>query len=100
MSERLLLWALILLSALAAMILLLIGYAFHAMLAQATPDGRVPLADAGLLTALLLSFREVTGVIRSLWDHQDRALSTQALSNSVPAMTPNPPTASYPGETA
>ncbi|MBB3348807.1 hypothetical protein [Sphingomonas sp. BK069] len=56
-----------------------------------TPDGKVPLADAGLFTALLLSFREVLGVIKSIWESADRSDLATALSNSVPTATPNPP---------
>lgn len=73
-------------------ILFLIGHTFDAMMDKVTPDGKVPLADAGLFTALLLSFREVIGVVKSLWEHQDRASLTEALSNSVPNQKPNPPT--------
>ncbi|TVV75301.1 hypothetical protein [Sphingomonas solaris] len=83
---------------LAAAILLLIAHTFDAAMAKATPDGKVPLADAGLFTALLLSFREVIGRIGSIFDHQDRADLTQALSNSTPTQRPNPPAA--PGEGA
>lgn len=76
---------------LAAAILYLIGDTFHSALAKMTPDGKVPLADAGLFTALLLSFREVLGVIKSIWESADRSDLTTALSNSVPTATPNPP---------
>jgi hypothetical protein len=77
---------------LAGAILFLIGHTFDGMLAAATPDGKIPMVDAGLFTALLLSFREVISVIKSLWEHQDRANLTEALSNSVPTQKPNPPT--------
>lgn len=76
---------------LAAAILYLIGDTFHSALEKMGPDGKVPLADAGLFTALLLSFREVLGVIKSIWESADRSDLTTALSNSVPTATPNPP---------
>ena len=78
-------------TALAAAILFLIGHTFDGAVSKMTPDGKVPLADAGLFTALLLSFREVIGVIKSIWDHADRSELTGALSNSTPTMHPNPP---------
>lgn len=78
-------------TALAAAILFLIGHTFDGAVSKMTPDGKVPLADAGLFTALLLSFREVIGVIKSIWDHADRSELTGALSNSTPTMRPNPP---------
>ena len=76
---------------LAGAILVLIGYTFSGALSRMTPDGKVPLADAGLFTALLLSFREVIGVVRSIWEHADRSDLTTALSNSTPVSAPNPP---------
>lgn len=76
---------------LAGAILYLIGDTFHSAIAKTTPDGKVPLADAGLFTALLLSFREVIGVIKSIWESADRSDLTTALSNSVPTAAPNPP---------
>ncbi|MDL5363948.1 hypothetical protein, partial [Halalkalicoccus sp. NIPERK01] len=76
---------------LAAAILYLIGHTFDQAVARMTPDGKVPLADAGLFTALLLSFREVIAGINKLWDHEDRSNLTAALSNSMPTQTPNPP---------
>lgn len=72
-------------------ILFLIGHTFDGAIARMTPDGKVPLADAGLFTALLLSFREVIGVIKSIWDHADRSDLTKGLSNSTPIANPNPP---------
>lgn len=89
--EHLSIWGLIAMTLLAAGILYLIGHTFDQMIGKVTPDGKVPLADAGLFTALLLSFREVIGVIKSLWEHQDRSNLTEALSNSVPTQRPNPP---------
>lgn len=76
---------------LAAAILYLIRDTYHAAIEKVTPDGKVPLADAGLFTALLLSFREVIGLIKSIWDHADRSDLTSALSNSTPTAIPNPP---------
>lgn len=76
---------------LACAILYLIAHTFDAAIAKMTPDGKVPLADAGLFTALLLSFREVIGVVKSIWDHADRSDLTTALSNSTPTTSPNPP---------
>lgn len=83
--------AIVAMTMLAGAILWLIGHTFDQAVAKMSPDGKVPLADAGLFTALLLSFREVIGVINKLWDHDDRANLTEALSNSVPTNTPNPP---------
>lgn len=91
MNARLQFAGLIAMTILAIAILFLIGHTFDGMLQKVTPDGKVPLADAGLFTALLLSFREVLGVIKSLWEHQDRNNLTEALSNSIPAARPNPP---------
>jgi hypothetical protein len=76
---------------LAGAILYLIGDTYHAAIDKMTPDGKVPLADAGLFTALLLSFREVIGVVKSIWEHADRSDLTSALSNSMPTSNPNPP---------
>lgn len=80
-------------TALAGAILLLIDHTFSEAVARMTPDGKVPLADAGLFTALLLSFREVLAVIKTIWEHADRSDLTTALSNSVPTQAPNPPAA-------
>lgn len=91
MSGRIQLVGIFAMTALAAAILYLIGDTFHAAVAKMTPDGKVPLADAGLFTALLLSFREVIGVIKSIWEHADRSDLTSALSNSMPTSNPNPP---------
>lgn len=96
MNGRLQIAGLVAMTALAAAILYLIGHTFDGMLDKASPDGKVPLADAGLFTALLLSFREVIGVIKSLWEHQDRNTLTEALSNSIPANRPNPPSEQLP----
>jgi hypothetical protein len=81
---------------LAAAILWLIGHTFDQAMEKVTPDGKVPLADAGLFTALLLSFREVIGVIKSIWEHADRSDALAAISNSTPTTAPNPPAAVAP----
>jgi hypothetical protein len=83
--------ALVAMTLLAAAVLYLISDTYHAAVDKMTPDGKVPLADAGLFTALLLSFREVIAMISKLWDHEERVSSTEALSNSLPTATPNPP---------
>jgi hypothetical protein len=92
-SRSIQLAGIIAMTALAIAILYLIMHTFDGAMAKVTPDGKVPLADAGLFTALLLSFREVIGVIKSIWEHADRSDLTTALSNSVPTGTPNPPAA-------
>lgn len=81
---------------LALAILVLIAYTFTALVEKMTPDGKVPVAEGGLFTALLLSFREVIGVIKSIWDHADRSELTAAVSNSTPVAIPNPPTGEVP----
>jgi hypothetical protein len=91
MKDRVQIVGIAAMTGLACAILYLIGHTFDAAMLKVTPDGKVPLADAGLFTALLLSFREVIGVIKSMWEHQDRASLTEALSNSVPTQRPNPP---------
>lgn len=91
MTRAVQLCGIIVLSLLAAAILYLIGDTYHAAIEKMTPDGKVPLADAGLFTALLLSFREVVGTIKAIWEHADRSDLTAALSNSAPTQAPNPP---------
>lgn len=91
MSRAVQLAGIIAMTALACAILFLIAHTFDAAMTKVTPDGKVPLADAGLFTALLLSFREVIGVVKSMWEHQDRSDLTAALSNSTPTQRPNPP---------
>jgi hypothetical protein len=68
------------------------GYTFHNATGKMTADGKVPLADAGLFTAFLLSFQQTVGAIRSIWESQERTALAEGLSNSVPTGTPNPPT--------
>ena len=87
---------LIALSLLAGALLGLIGFTFDSAVRQMTPDGKVPLADAGLFTALLLSFQQVVGAIRSIWESQERSALAEGLSNSSPSMAPNPPTEPVP----
>ena len=76
---------------LALAILVLIAFVFARTLDHISPDGKVPLADAGLFTALLLSFREVVEGLKQIWRAADRSDLTSALSNSTPTATPNPP---------
>lgn len=79
------------LSVLAAALLFLIGYTFQSAAGKMTTDGKVPLADAGLFTAFLLSFQQVVGAIRSIWESQERSALAEGLSNSSPTLSPNPP---------
>lgn len=79
------------LSILAAGLLVLIGYTFASAIGKATDDGKVPLADAGLFTAFLLSFQQTVGAIRSIWESQERTALAEGLSNSVPTTKLNPP---------
>lgn len=82
------------LSLLAAYLLYLIGYTFQQAVAHISPDGKVPLADAGLFTAFLLSFQQTVGAIRSIWESQERTALAENLSQSTPAPTkPAPQTA-------
>lgn len=76
---------LVALSLLAAYLLYLIGYTFHQAVSKVTPDGKVPLADAGLFTAFLLSFQQTVGGIRSIWESQERTALAENLSQSTPA---------------
>lgn len=73
------------LSALAAYLLYLIGFTFSEAVAHITTDGKVPLADAGLFTAFLLSFQQTVGAIRSIWESQERTALAENLSQSTPA---------------
>lgn len=82
---------LVALSLLAAGLLTLIGFTFANAVGKATPDGKVPLADAGLFTAFLLSFQQTVGAIRSIWESQERTALAEGLSNSTPTQKPNPP---------
>jgi len=79
---------LVALSSLAAGLLFLIGFTFAKAIDHVTPDGKVPVLDAGIMTALLLSFQFVIGAIRSIWESQERSTLAEGLSQS----TPNPVT--------
>lgn len=72
------------LSALAAGLLYLIAYTFNSAVAHMTPDGKVPIADAGLFATLLLSFQQTVGAIRSIWESQERTSLAENLSQSTP----------------
>lgn len=91
MNRSLQLWGLAALTLLAASLLALIAGAFYIMGEHISADGRVPAAEAFGLTALLLSFREVIGSIRALYDHEDRANLTDKLAASTPNETPPAP---------
>ena len=93
MNQRVQIAGVFAMTLLAIGILVLIAFTYHWAVERMTPDGKVPLADAGLFTALLLSFREVIGVIKAIWEHADRSDLTTALSNSTPIAAPNPPAA-------
>ncbi|WP_126516781.1 hypothetical protein [Sphingobium amiense] len=84
---------LILLAALAAGLLYLIGNTFSIIGSHIGPDGRVPSAEAFGLTALLLSFREVIGAIRGIWDNDTRNKLTDKLADAQPAIAPPPQSA-------
>jgi len=79
------------LSMLAAALLFLIGYTFDKALAHVTPEGKVPILDAGLITALLLAFQQTVTTMRSIWESQERSALAEGLSNSMPTASPNPP---------
>ncbi|MET0376401.1 MAG: hypothetical protein ABW128_19365 [Rhizorhabdus sp.] len=81
---------LVALSALAAYLLYLIGYTFSQAVQHMSPDGKVPLADAGLFTAFLLSFQQTIGAVRSIWESQERTALAENLSQSTPAGAPSP----------
>ena len=91
MSERLHQMGLVLLALLAAGLLYLIGNTFTIIGSHIGPDGRVPSAEAFGLTALLLSFREVIGAIRGIWDNDTRNKLTDKLADAQPASSPPPP---------
>lgn len=82
---------LIALSILAAALLYLIGFTFQSAAGKMSPDGKVPLADAGLFTAFLLSFQQVVGAIRSIWESQERSALAEGLAGSTPTDTFPPP---------
>jgi hypothetical protein len=82
---------LISLSLVALGLLALIGYIFVSAIAKMADDGTVPLADAGLFTALLLSLQQTVSAMRSIWESQERQGLAEGLSNSIPTGAPNPP---------
>lgn len=84
--------ALMVLAVLAFALLYLIGYTFDKALQHITPDGKVPVLDAGLFTAFLLAFQQTITTMRSIWESQERSALAEGLSNSVPTSNPNPPT--------
>ena len=90
MTSRLQEWGLIALSLLAATLLGLIGWTFAIIGNHIGADGRVPSAEAFGLTALLLSFREVIGSIRALYDAADRTSLTEKLAAAQPSAGPVP----------
>ena len=83
--------ALVALTGLASALLYLIGYTFNQAVQHVSPDGKVPLLDAGLFTAFLLAFQQTITTMRSIWESQERTALAEGLSNSVPSTTPNPP---------
>lgn len=93
MSERLHLVGLAALTLLACALLYLIGNTFSIIGSHIGPDGRVPSAEAFGLTALLLSFREVIGAIRGIWDNDTRNKLTDKLADAQPANPPAPQSA-------
>lgn len=80
------------LSALAAGLLILMGYLFGHAIDNATPDGKIPMLDAGMFSTCLVTFQTVIGAVRSIWESQERTALAEGLSNSTPTQTPNPPT--------
>lgn len=91
MSERLHQMGLIILALLAGGLLYLIGSTFAIIGSHIGPDGRVPSAEAFGLTALLLSFREVIGAIKGIWDNDTRNKLTDKLADAQPAQAAPPP---------
>jgi hypothetical protein len=100
MTSRLQEWGLIALSLLAAALLALIGWTFFIIGQHIRPDGSVPSAEAFGLTALLLSFREVIGSIRALYDAADRTNLTEKLAAAGPSNAPVPKDAVAGAQTA
>lgn len=84
---------LVALAILAAGLLFLIGFTFASAAGKMTADGKVPIADAGLFTAFLLSFQQTIGAIRSIWESQERATLAEGLGASTPAPPPAPQSA-------
>ena len=78
----------VLLAFLAGGLLGIIVYALSLMSAHITPDGKVPILDAGLFTSSLLSFQQTVGAIRSVWESQERSTLAEGLQNSTPNAAP------------
>jgi len=88
MNARLQLCGLAALTALAILLLCLIGFVFYIIGQHTGADGRIPSAEAFGLTALLLSFREVIATMRSICDAVDRTNLTDKLAASLPSAAP------------
>lgn len=82
---------LIVLFLLSAGLLYLIGFTFDRAVNKMSADGKVPIADAGMFTAYLLSFQQTVTAIRSIWESQERTALAENLSNSTPWDTGPPP---------
>jgi hypothetical protein len=91
MSERLHQMGLVILALLAGGLLFLIGNTFSIIGSHIGPDGRVPSAEAFGLTALLLSFREVIGAIKGIWDSDAQNKLTDKLADAQPGPSAPPP---------
>ena len=100
MTSRLQEWGLIALTLLAASLLALIASTFVIIGQHIRTDGSVPSAEAFGLTALLLSFREVIGSIRALYDAADRTSLTEKLAAANPSAVPVPQDAIAGAQTA
>lgn len=89
MNRDLQIQGLYVLCALAICILALMGWTFHMMARDAAAEGgRVSGMDAGTFTGLSLMFREVLGLIKSLWENESRARLTDQLGDSIPSDRP------------
>jgi len=80
-------YGLLALSALALVMLILIGIVIAAVANHIGPDGKVPAAESFGFTALLLSFREIIGALKAIWAYEDRATMTGHLAESSPAQS-------------
>lgn len=74
---------LIVLGLLAGGLLGIIVVAIKSMADHISPDGKVPVFDAGLFTSALLAFTTTIGAIRSIWETQERAMMAAGLQNST-----------------
>lgn len=89
MNRDLQMRGLFVLCVLAFAILILMGWTFVLMAKSAGAEGgRVSGLDAGAFTGLSLMFREVLGVIRSLYDNETRTKLTDQLADSNPRDRP------------